>query len=230
MKEKWDGMSNEELCIEYQQTNSNELFEYFLNRNKNLIWYFTKFLVRKHPSHVDLLEQIGRQAMWDAMRKYDSERNAKFSTMFYWHVLKNLRDFYEELSDIRLPAYVREHFEEFKESHKNDNFAYNTIPLSTPTHTDSGDGTLEDALASDENIEELMDQQSTRDELIGYAKRLKPRDCACIIEYFGLQDGIPKTLQMLGNKYGVTRERIRQILSVALKKIKIWYIKDHPLN
>ena len=37
-KENWDLLTNEELCLLYQQdTNNNELFEYFLDRNKNLM-------------------------------------------------------------------------------------------------------------------------------------------------------------------------------------------------
>ena len=33
MEERWNEMSNEELCMEYQQTQNNELFNYALNRN-----------------------------------------------------------------------------------------------------------------------------------------------------------------------------------------------------
>lgn len=231
MEEKWDEMSNEELCLEYQQSNDNYLFEYFLNRNKNLIWYFTKFLARRHPSHIDILEQCGRSAMWEAMLKYEQDKGAKFSTYYYWHVLKNLRDFYEEILDIRLPAYVRERLKQFKEDHKEDNFVFNTVSIHTAIGNNRDtEETLEDIIAAEDNIEADMEAKATREELLAYARRLDARSCACIIDYFGLLDGIPKTLQVLGDKHNVTRERIRQIISKGLKKIRIWYKKDHLVD
>lgn len=230
MKEKWDGMSNEELCLEYQQNKDNNLFEYFLNRNTSLIRYFMKILIRKYPSQADFLMQIGKQAMWDAMLHYDPDKESKFSTMYYWYVLKTMREFYEEQFDIRLPAHVREKLAAFREKHKEDNYVFDTVSLSTPTLNHDSEELLEDIIASDENLEADLEAKATREELIAYARRLSPRSCACVIEYFGLEDGIPKTLQILGDKYGVTRERIRQVISNALKKIKRWYINDHTID
>ena len=231
MKEKWDGMSNEELCLEYQQYNSDELFEYFVNRNKSLIWYFTRHLNRKYPFHEDLLEQCSRSAMWDAMLRFDGSRKNKFSTYYYWYVLKHLRDFYEETLDIRLPPHVRERLKEFKEKHKDDNYAFDTISLFSPINSeDNHERTLEDILASDENLEKQMESKAVREELIIYIKRLSPRTGMCILDYFGFIDGIPKTLQILGDRYHVTRERIRQVISKGLKRIREWYEKDHPVD
>lgn len=226
MVEKWNSMSNEELCLEYQQTNNNDLYEYFLKRNKNLIWYFTKSVLRKHSSQEDLIEQVGRQAMWEAMLKYDESRNAKFSTMYYFYVLKNLRDFYGEIADIKLPTYVLENLNNFKELHKDDNFVYNTISLSTEINKDENEGNaLEDVLAGDIDIEEDVNNKMLREDLLKNINRLSPREVYIVASYFGIEDGIPKTLQMLGNEFDLSRERIRQIIKKALIKLRKYYKK-----
>jgi len=51
-------------------------------------------------------------------------------------------------------------------------------------------------------------------------KTLKEREQDVLVERFGLTDGIYKTLEQVGMKYNVTRERIRQIESQAIKKLR----------
>ena len=229
--EKWEGMSNEELCVEYQQTHNDEIYEYMLRKNKKLAWYFVRKLVRQYPDRADLIYQCCQSAMWETMLIFDPTRGAKFSTTLNFYILKNLRDFWEEIPDIRLPVHVREKLTEFKEAHKDKHYVYDTISLSSPvSSSDDYDVMIEDTVASEENLEADMEAKSTREELIAYARRLSARSAACIIDYYGLEDGIPKTLQALGDKYGVTRERIRQVISKGLKKIKRWYINDHPVD
>ena len=49
---------------------------------------------------------------------------------------------------------------------------------------------------------------------------LSPREEIIIRMRYGLNDGIPMTLEDIGKKFDLTRERIRQIESVALRKLK----------
>lgn len=56
-------------------------------------------------------------------------------------------------------------------------------------------------------------------------KKLTPRERHVIAERFGLFDGDPKNLQSIGDGMGVTRERIRQIETLALKKLKTASLK-----
>ena len=56
-------------------------------------------------------------------------------------------------------------------------------------------------------------------------KKLTPRERHVIVERFGLFDGDPKNLQSIGDGMGVTRERIRQIETLALKKLKTASLK-----
>lgn len=60
-------------------------------------------------------------------------------------------------------------------------------------------------------------------------KNLEPREQTIIIQYFGLDGQGRRTMEELGNKYGVARERIRQVIEKGLKSIKkkISIIKDN---
>jgi RNA polymerase primary sigma factor len=59
-----------------------------------------------------------------------------------------------------------------------------------------------------EQVKELLDD-------------LKPREREVIIMRFGLDDGNSKTLEEVGRRFDVTRERIRQIEQKALRKLRI---------
>lgn len=223
----WDNMTNEELCVEYQQTRSNDLFEYFANRNKGLIYLDLRAALSRALGDQDNIIQFGRIAMWNAMLNFDQTKKAKFSTYFYYWVLSQLREYKCEISALNLPKNIFNYEKMYRQEHPeyfNDTLSF-SMEVGDSSWSDVA--VLEDCLASDESIEADMEAKATREELIGYARRLSPRTAACVIEYFGLEDGVPKTLQILGDKYGVTRERIRQILVKGLTKIKSIYKIKH---
>ena len=59
---------------------------------------------------------------------------------------------------------------------------------------------------------------------------LTERQKEIIIDRYGLRNGTEKTLEQVGQKYGLTRERIRQIESKALRKLEGKYGKKDPIN
>jgi RNA polymerase primary sigma factor len=59
-----------------------------------------------------------------------------------------------------------------------------------------------------------------RDELSELLEVLDDRERKIILMRFGLDDGKPKILEEIGKKFGVTRERIRQLQNIALAKLR----------
>lgn len=62
--------------------------------------------------------------------------------------------------------------------------------------------------------------QLLRDDVRAIIETLSPREQKILEMRFGLNDGVAHTLEEVGQEFGVTRERIRQIESKALEKIQ----------
>jgi len=69
---------------------------------------------------------------------------------------------------------------------------------------------------------ELADASYISQTIHTLMENLKPREREVLIYRYGFFDGEPWTLEQIGNKLGITRERVRQIESKALRKIEIW--------
>src|SRR5208337_4367228 len=67
---------------------------------------------------------------------------------------------------------------------------------------------------------ELFRDKNMRDELSELLEVLDDREGKIIFQRFGLDGGKPKTLEEVGKKFGVTRERIRQLQNIALAKLR----------
>jgi len=67
---------------------------------------------------------------------------------------------------------------------------------------------------------ELLRDKSLRDEVDNVLKVLDAREKKIVFQRFGLDGGKPRTLEEVGKKLGVTRERIRQVQNVALSKLR----------
>ena len=67
---------------------------------------------------------------------------------------------------------------------------------------------------------EQLEEKTVTDMLQELVKTLKPREATILRTRFGLDGGKEKTLEEVGEKFGVTRERVRQIQNSALKKLR----------
>ena len=68
--------------------------------------------------------------------------------------------------------------------------------------------------------QEIVERQDTINVLNEYVNKLKPRECMVIKMRYGLLDGKFKTLEEIGQYFGVSRERIRQVEERGLKRLK----------
>lgn len=78
---------------------------------------------------------------------------------------------------------------------------------------------------SDEEMLEEIDIIFQAEELHRALDHLTPRQQAVLTDRYGLNDGTEKTLEQVGQKYGLTRERIRQIENKALRRLSSLYSK-----
>ncbi|MCA9799985.1 MAG: sigma-70 family RNA polymerase sigma factor [Cyanobacteria bacterium HKST-UBA04] len=97
-----------------------------------------------------------------------------------------------------------------------------TISIETPLKTKDDQSTISDFLV-DENMED-PDSQVSNDSLVseldGILNTLRPRERDVIKLRFGLKDGNKRTLEEIGQLFGVSRERVRQIETRALNKLR----------
>lgn len=108
-----------------------------------------------------------------------------------------------------------------------------TVSLETPVGDDDEDSTLEEFI---EDVRSMMPDRSAglqllKDHVRDIIKDLTPREQKILEMRFGLADGVTHTLEEVGQEFGVTRERIRQIeakaLQTAQKMPKIERLKDY---
>ena len=90
-------------------------------------------------------------------------------------------------------------------------------PISDDDSTEFGE------IVGDEEAQtpfELLRDKNLRNEVGGLLDVLDDRERKIIFSRFGLDGGKPKTLEEVGKKFGVTRERIRQLQNIALSKLR----------
>ncbi len=97
-----------------------------------------------------------------------------------------------------------------------------TISLETTIGDDEEDSTLEDFIEDVKNVtpERAAALQLLKDYVKEIVAQLSPREQKILEMRFGLVDGVAHTLEEVGQEFEVTRERIRQIESKALEKIR----------
>jgi RNA polymerase primary sigma factor len=97
-----------------------------------------------------------------------------------------------------------------------------TVSLEAPVGEDEEDSTLADFVVDEKTVmpNQIAAQRLLRDWLQEILVDLAPREQEILGMRFGMKDGITHTLEEVGKKFRVTRERIRQIEAKALQKIR----------
>ncbi len=117
--------------------------------------------------------------------------------------------------------------------HVIENISQETISLEQPVGDDDDKSTLENFIPDDKILR--PDQESSRrilsDQIRGVLDELNPKERKILEMRYGLIDGIQHTLERVGEEFGVTRERIRQIEAKVHEKLrqhdKIYRLKNY---
>jgi len=197
----------------------------------------------------DLINE-GNLGLIKAARRFDETRGFKFISYAVWWIRQSILQALAEQSRIvRLPlnkigsinkinktyAKLEQEFErepnaeeiaevldlteaEVKESMKN---AGRHVSMDAPLVQDE-DNNMYDVLKSDEVVtpETQLLYESLRKEIDRAISTLTQREADVVRLYFGLNGGHPMTLEEIGEKFDLTRERVRQIKEKAIRRLK----------
>jgi RNA polymerase primary sigma factor len=196
----------------------------------------------------DLINQ-GNLGLVEAARRYDPSKGVKFISYAVWWIRQYIMQGIAELSGmIRLPVkqaqtvyktgivnnrlcqkFQREpsDAEVAEEMGINEQMLTEVINLTKQYNSleapikEGEDKTFISNLKSeDESIEDRIIRSSLRRTINNLLEELEPRETEIISLRYGLNETEEKTLEELGKKFGVSRERIRQIETKALEKLK----------
>ncbi|MEM9992063.1 MAG: sigma-70 family RNA polymerase sigma factor, partial [Bacteroidota bacterium] len=102
------------------------------------------------------------------------------------------------------------------------------VSVDAPVSGEDGDMTMLDLISADETMDpdgDLM-EQSLKDEVQQGLSILTPREVEVLSSYYGLNGKKSLTLEEIGDMYGLTRERVRQIKERAIRRLRKSYNKN----
>ena len=214
MNELWKSMTNEELAVEYQATKSNELFEFFIEKNTKLLKAISLNYRRQFPNYEDDFNQACIIAAWQCLLHFDITKGVKYSTLLDYYVRAQCQAVIRMRHTMKLPRYIWEDIDGYRHKYPSRIFGTISFDADYTSGEEDCDGSLIDIHSEQERY--LLDIMR---------KILKPAEFLILKMRFGLEGYSPMTLQAIGAEFKVTRERIRQLEVKGLRKLKAYLIE-----
>jgi len=220
-----------------------------IEANLRLVVAIGKKYINRGLQFSDIIEE-GNLGLIRAVEKFQYERGFKFSTYASWWIKQAIeRAIVNQTRTIRLPVHIAEIVNSYMRATRQLTQALGREPqieeiakkmkvtidkvrsisqVVRETYSldmligDQEEETLKDILQDDNALSpaSFSEEIKRREHIDAWLQQLSMSEQKIIKMRFGLHDGESRTLDTIGKKFGITRERVRQIETQALKKLR----------